>query len=277
MKDSFPSPDAAPDSSPVPDLPGVPPYPVPRPSSDPHRDSAVLEGGKQTQLTSSQSDRRGLLLIHGRGATAESILPLAQELGVWNQWSVVAPQASFHTWYPHAFLAPRPLNQPWLDSALHKISDALEVFARQGIASKDVVLCGFSQGACLACEFAATWPGEIGGLIAFSGGLIGDILETDRYFRTAGSHSEETNTSAASTERAAHPALQMPLPALRSGIPVFLGCSDVDPHIPKDRVLETEAIFKHLGARVDCRIYPGMGHTIILDELDAAKALLQQI
>lgn len=229
----------------------------------------VLKGG--CNLT---PGGKAMILLHGRGASAESILPLAMELGIWNDWGILAPQAAHSTWYPYSFLAPREQNQPWLDAALHKIADCLYEIEQHGVRSSNVVLCGFSQGACLASEFAATWPGRLGGLIAFSGGVIGDTVQEDRYLGGAPLHLSD---SPAVTDHLQPNVGGAPSERPRSGFPVFLGCSDSDPHIPLQRVIDTDSLFTSLGANVDRRIYPGMGHTVNEDELAAASELLGQI
>jgi predicted esterase len=185
-----------------------------------------------------------LILLHGRGATAASILLLAEEL-YHPAYAYVAPQAANNTWYPYTFLAPMAQNEPWLSSALARVGEVVAMVEAAGIPAKHIVLGGFSQGACLASEFVARNARRYGGLLAFSGGLIGPP----------------------GTPRAYTGSLD--------GTPVFLGCSDVDPHIPKARVEETAAVLEGLGAQVTMRLYPGMGHTINGDEITHARALLE--
>lgn len=184
-----------------------------------------------------------LILIHGRGATAESILELADFLpqpGL----AYLAPQAANYAWYPYSFLEPLERNEPYLSSALARVGEVVARVEAAGIAPERIVLGGFSQGACLAAEFVARNARRYGGLLAFSGGLIGP----------SGTPRDYTGTL--------------------EGTPVLIGCSDVDPHIPLARVEETAAVLARLGAAVDKRIYPRMGHTINQDEMDAAAALL---
>lgn len=196
-----------------------------------------------------------VLLLHGRGASAQSMQPLAEALGTSNV-AYVAPQAAGHTWYPQSFLAPIEANQPWLDSALAVVHHLIDVLQEEGIAPERLVLLGFSQGACLATEAAARKPQQYGGVVGFSGGLIGAADKGegapphDKVFTYEGS---------------------------LSGTPVLLGCSDVDPHIPVERLHQTSEALERLGARVDERIYPGMAHTINDDELIAARALVQDV
>ena len=184
-----------------------------------------------------------LVLVHGRGASAEGMLDLARHLRA-ERFAWVAPQAMGHTWYPYSFLAPLPQNQPHLDSALALLGAATDALAREGIPAERQVLVGFSQGACLALEFAARSDRRWGGVAGLSGGVIGP------------------------------PGTTWERPRGVAGTPVFLGCSDVDPHIPVARVHETAALFTSLGAVVDTRIYPGMPHTINDDEVVAVRTLL---
>lgn len=185
-----------------------------------------------------------LILLHGRGATAASILLLAEEL-YHPAYAYVAPQAANNTWYPYTFLAPMAQNEPWLSSALARVGEVVATVEAAGIPAERIALGGFSQGACLASEFMARNARRYGGLLAFSGGLIGPPGTPRTYTGSL------------------------------DGTPVFLGCSDVDPHIPKARVEETAAVFEELGAQVTMRLYPGMGHTINADEITHARTLLQ--
>lgn len=187
-----------------------------------------------------------LILLHGRGASAADILLLAEELHQ-PAYAYLAPQAANNTWYPFTFLAPMQQNEPWLSSALARVGEVVATVEAAGVPAQRIVLGGFSQGACLASEFLARHARRYGGLLAFSGGLIGPPGTPRAY---AGS---------------------------LDGTPVFLGCSDVDPHIPKARVEETAAVLESIGAQVTMRLYPGMGHTINKDEITHARALLQNV
>lgn len=187
-----------------------------------------------------------MILIHGRGASAQSILTLADELQVLNI-HYVAPQADRFTWYPYSFLVPEEHNQPGLNSALQAIHDRVVLLEEQDFPLNRIILAGFSQGACLVSEFAARHPAEYGGVIALSGGLIGEAVSMDMYTGSL----EKT--------------------------PVFLGCSDTDPHIPKERVDITEDVFLKLGARVTKKIYPGMPHSVNQDELKHAKKMIRSV
>ncbi|MDX1503810.1 MAG: dienelactone hydrolase family protein [Thermoanaerobaculia bacterium] len=193
------------------------------------------------------ADARGAVIaVHGRGATAASILSLAAELGL-PELHWVAPQASGGTWYPYSFLAPLDANEPGLSAGIARLDGLVESLAAGGIGSHRVALLGFSQGACLALELAARRPRRYGALIGFTGGLIGP---PDARFDPAGS---------------------------LDGTPVFLGAGDPDPHVPWRRVEQTRAVFEGMGARVTARRYPGMAHTINRDELDEARRLLEEM
>jgi len=205
----------------------------------PHQNQPVATDG--APLTEAVA---AVILVHGRGATARSILGMAHELSR-EDVAYLAPQAARNTWYPNSFLAPVESNEPGRSSGLQRLGELVGEANEAGIATDSVLLCGFSQGACLASEFVARNPTRYGGLAALSGGLIGETIDPEAY---AGD--------------------------LR-GTPAFLGCSDVDPHIPEERVHETADVLERLGADVDTRIYPGMAHTVNQDELTAVSALLE--
>ncbi len=190
--------------------------------------------------------RGAIVLIHGRGASAEDILGLAGELDT-TGLALVAPQAPGGAWYPQSFLQPLERNEPWLSAALGTVGALVARLGEAGIGPEWIVLLGFSQGACLATEWAARNARRYGGVVALSGGLIGPDGTPRDY---AGS---------------------------LNGTPVFLGCSDADFHIPKERVTESAAVLGALGAAVDVRLYPGMGHTVNEDELSAAQAILDGV
>lgn len=202
---------------------------------DPHADQPVLHYGPPIAQA-----RRVAIFIHGRGASAEDILGLAPELGT-DDVAYLAPQAAGHTWYPHSFLSPIPQNEPGITSALGVVARLVE---STGLGSERVVILGFSQGACLALEFVARNPRRYAAVVALSGGLIGPPGTPRDY---AGS---------------------------MENTPVFIGCSDIDAHIPVERIRESAEVFRRMGAVVDERIYPGMGHTINEDELSAVRALV---
>ena len=178
--------------------------------------------------------------MHGRGASAEDILGLAPELGT-DDVAYLAPQAAGHTWYPYSFLSPIPQNEPGITSALGVIARLVD---SADLGSGRVVILGFSQGACLALEFAARNPRRYAAIVALSGGLIGPSGTPRDY------------------------------PGSMENTPVFIGCSDIDAHIPVERIRESAEVFRRMGAVVDERIYPGMGHTINEDELIAVRALV---
>jgi predicted esterase len=207
---------------------------------DPHAHARVLRAGATIP-----DARLVAVLLHGRGASAEDILGLASEFSV-SDVAYVAPQASGATWYPLSFLAPIERNEPALSSALRTIARLLADVQQQGVTVDRVALMGFSQGACLALEFAARFARRYAAVAALSGGLIGP------------------------------PATPRDYQGSFDGTPVFIGCSDIDPHIPLERVRESTAVLTRMGARVDERIYPGMPHTINRDELEAVDALLSK-
>jgi len=189
------------------------------------------------------SARGGLIAIHGRGAGAQDIFALAKEVAP-SEIAILAPQAAGNTWYPYRFLEPTERNEPYLSSALRVVSDLIAELEENGIPPERVALLGFSQGACLALEAAARNPQRYAGVIGFSGGLVGP------------------------------PGTSFDFTGSLNGTPVFIGSSDVDPHIPKERVEESAAALIRLGADVDARLYPGMGHTVNREELDAARSIL---
>jgi glyoxalase family protein len=204
-----------------------------------HSPNAVLATG--TKLHSAVA---AAILVHGRGADPGDMLGLARAFGR-QTIAYLAPGATGNTWYPFSFLSPREKNEPGISSGLAVIETLVQQCLARGLPEHKIVVGGFSQGACLASEFCIRHPRKYGGLLAFSGGLIGP----------PGTTWDDVDADL-------------------SGMPVFLGCSDVDPHIPKERVLETEQVYARLGASVIRKIYPGMGHTIIEDELGEAQKIL---
>ncbi len=190
--------------------------------------------------------RTAMILVHGRGASAEGMLGLADAFGA-QDIAYVAPQARLGSWYPNSFMAPISQNEPYLSDALKTLSGVVGDLERQGVSSDRIVLLGFSQGACLALEFAARNARRYGGVVGLSGGLIGPEGTPRNY---AGS---------------------------LAGTPVFLGCSNVDFHIPLVRVHESTEVLTKLGGNVTEIIYPGMGHTIVQDEIDHVKKILQGV
>ena len=213
---------------------------VPAGSGDPHSGSETVWFGPPLDEA-----ENAVILIHGRGDSARGILALAPELRS-PRSAFLAPQATGHVWYPQGFMAPMDLNEPWLSSALGRIRVAFDTLG-EVVPRERTVLMGFSQGACLALEFAARNAGVYGGIVAFSGGLIGPDGTARDYSGSL------------------------------EGTPVFLGCSDVDPHIPVGRVRDSADVMEALGGVVELRIYPGMGHTVNEDEITWAHHLLNDV
>jgi predicted esterase len=209
--------------------------------ADPHAGQPVLRAGPAPEAADAT-----LIMLHGRGADAESILSLYDVLGLDNV-SALAPQAAGNTWYPYPFLAPLEANQPDLNSALRRIESLVSDLLSRGVPSDRIALLGFSQGACLTTEYVARHPRRYGAVMGLTGGLIGP------------------------------PGTPRDYAGLLNGTPVFLGTSEPDPHIPIERVLETEQVLTRMGARVGVRRYPGMPHTINQDEVEACRALLQRV
>jgi phospholipase/carboxylesterase len=187
-----------------------------------------------------------LLMIHGRGASASDILSLAAELDS-SRFACVAPQANGGAWYPYRFVEPVEKNEPYLTSALNTVESVLGKLNDAGIPPDRTIILGFSQGACLALEYAARNPRRYGGLVGLSGGLI---YNGDRPRAYEGS---------------------------LDGTPAFLGCSDVDFHIPLSRVRQSSETLRSLGAVVEERIYPGMDHTVNRDELDYVQQMMDRL
>lgn len=210
-------------------------------TEDPHGDQPVVTAG--TDLGDADT---AIVLAHGRGATARSVLAFANQLPT-EGIAYLAPQAARNTWYPRAFTEPESANEPWLSSALAKLDSVVETVTDAGIPRERTVMGGFSQGACLASEYVARNPTRYGGLAVLSGGLIGDAVSEDDY------------------------------PGDLDGTPAFLGCSDSDPHISAERVRETDRILSAMGADVETVLYEGMGHTVIPDELDHVRELLDAL
>jgi predicted esterase len=209
-------------------------------TTNPHRDTPVFYAGKALGHSPN-----AVILLHGRGSNADNILSLAAEFQRPN-WSYIAPQAAGNSWYPYPFLAPIEHNEPFLSSALQRVHSLLQRLEEVGIQPLQTVILGFSQGACLATEFAARHAQRYGGIVGLSGGLIGPPGTPRDY---AGEF---------------------------AGTAVFLGCSDRDPHIPLERVHETDTVLSAMGASVLTRIYPGMAHTVNADELAHVTAILDQ-
>ncbi|MGC1240676.1 MAG: dienelactone hydrolase family protein [Chryseosolibacter sp.] len=190
--------------------------------------------------------KKVLIMLHGRGAPAEDILGLATHLAV-NDFTLLAPQATNFTWYPYSFLAPPQQNEPWLSSALENLNDLVNDIDKAGIDQQNIFFTGFSQGACLTLEFVTRHARRWGGVAAFTGGLIGDKIYTENY----------------------HGNFQ--------AMPVFIGSSNPDPHIPVERVRETTAVLQSMNASVTEKIYPNLGHTISEDEIRLANVMVFKV
>ncbi|WP_020603442.1 alpha/beta hydrolase [Spirosoma spitsbergense] len=186
---------------------------------------------------------RTLILLHGRGGRASDILSIASHLTVSN-FAILAPQAPDNSWYPASFLAPPAQNEPWLSSSLSMLADLVESLERQGIPPERLYFLGFSQGACLTLEFVTRQATRYGGVVAFTGGLIGDKIYLEKYSGTF----LET--------------------------PIFIGTGDPDFHVPVERVHESTALLKSMGADITEKVYVNMGHTISQNEINEANSLI---
>jgi predicted esterase len=208
-------------------------------AADPHASQPVLHAGARPAEA-----RLAMILVHGRGSSASDMMGLAREFSE-RDVAYFALQAAGSTWYPYSFLSPIQQNEPGLTSGLRVIAGLVQSLGQQGVSADRLVLLGFSQGACLSLEFVARHARRYGGVFGLSGGLIGPD-GTDRSY-----------------------------PETLGGTPVFLGCSDRDPHIPVTRVHETAGVLRRLGGVVDERIYPFMGHTVNQEEIEAVRARLR--
>ncbi len=208
---------------------------------DPHAGQPIRSAGMPIDEA-----KAVILALHGRGARAEDIISLIEQLNL-PSFAVVAPQAANHAWYPNRFLAPLASNEPWLSSALALVERGLSRIAAAGIPPERTLLLGFSQGACLALEFAARHARRYGGLVGLSGALIGPE-DTPRAY-----------------------------PGTLSGTPVFLGCSNVDPHVPKECISQAAEVLRSLGGEVTERLYPGMAHTVNEDEIEFVRRMAQKL
>lgn len=204
-----------------------------------HEGLPVLSAGEPLDRAA-----RVLIMVHGRGASAEDILRLADELAA-PDMAYLAPQAADNEWYPRRFMVETALNEPWLGSALGVVDGLVARCTAVGITHERIHLLGFSQGACLAAEYAARHPARYGGVFVLSGALIGGETE-------------------------ARPKVEGSL----AGTPVFLGCSNSDPHIPAERVRLSATQLKDLGAAVEMKLYPLMGHTVNAEEVQIVRGML---
>ena len=206
----------------------------------PHQGQPVLEAGERLGVA-----RAAMILVHGRGASAADIMTLGAEL-MQPGFAYLAPQAAGNTWYPYPFTAPMESNEPYLSSSLEVLAMVL-TSVEQTIPAERVVLLGFSQGACLTLEFAARHARRYGAVVGLSGGLIGPDGTPRDY------------------------------PGDFGGTPTFLGCSDVDPHIPKERVNASGDVLQRMGAKVTVRLYPGMPHTVNEDEIRTVNKVIKPL
>jgi phospholipase/carboxylesterase len=196
----------------------------------------IIAAGRELTSTS-----KVMIMLHGRGGSAEDILSLASYLNV-KGYTLLAPQATDNTWYPYSFLAKPSQNEPWLSSALQMLKELLEDVVSKGVPTENIYFAGFSQGACLTLEFVARNATKYGGVLAFTGGLIGDKIYSENY------KGDFQNT------------------------PIFIGTSNPDPHVPVERVHATTTILRGMNASVTEKVYNNMGHTISQDEIDSANS-----
>lgn len=187
-----------------------------------------------------------MVMVHGRNATAESILSLVQAIDT-SGFAYLAPPAAGNTWYPNSFMAPIPSNEPGITSGLAAINDVIDRIVDSGIPLDHTMLLGFSQGACLSLEYAARHARRYGGVVGLSGGLIGPD-DTPRDY-----------------------------PGSFDGTPIFLGCSDVDSHIPAQRVRESARVLEKMGADVTVKLYPGMDHIVNEDEVATVREMMAAV
>ena len=209
--------------------------------NDPHAGIPPLLAGAPLSSTT-----YALVLVHGRGGSAESMVPLAKSAGALDG-AIIAPRAADGSWYPDRFMAPIERNEPWLTSALASVDSAVKSAVAAGIPLDRIVIAGFSQGACLSLEYVARNPARYGGVAALAGALIG----ADVSIRT--------------------------LEAALAATPVLLACGDQDAHIPEARVRSTASAFDAAGAEVDVRLYEGLGHTVIEDQIEALRAIIDRV
>ena len=202
-----------------------------------HQKKIIITGKKISEA------KKVLIMLHGRGGTAEDILALASHLNV-KDYALLAPQATNNSWYPLSFLAASAENEPWLNSALQILEDTVTELTASSISKENIYFLGFSQGACLTLEFVTRNAAKYGGVVAFTGGLIGDKIYTENYKGDFG------NT------------------------PIFIGTSNPDPHVPVERVNASAAILNDMHADLTLKIYNNMGHTISQDEINLVNEII---
>ena len=205
----------------------------------PHQSQHLYQRGANVKEAKS-----AMIMIHGRGASPESILSLTNEIKHRKEITFYAPEAHGFTWYPYSFLAPLEKNQPELNSAIQSIYNAITVAENAGFSKDKIFILGFSQGACLAAEYVARHPDKYAGIFIFSGGLIGHRINEDSYTGNL----QKT--------------------------PIFIGCSDVDTHIPLQRIHKTDSILSSVNGDVTKVIYPNFGHTINKDEINHLNKII---
>jgi len=207
-----------------------------------HREGGVARAGAPLAQA-----RAAVLLLHGRGGSAEDILGLADAIGMPAGVAFLAPRASGHTWYPNSFLAPLEANGPWLWAALARVDELVREMEAAGVPFERQVIAGFSQGACLASESVARHPRPYGGVAALTGGLIGP------------------------------PGTPREYPGRLDGVPVYLGAGDPDPHVPWERVEESAAVLERMGARVTMERFPGLPHSIHPRMVERLQAMVETV
>ena len=189
--------------------------------------------------------KRAMIFVHGRGDSSDKMVNLANEVVQDPDMALIFPKATNNTWYPKSFMAPTQENEPWLTSALENMAKVVAHIKSGGIQEKNIFILGFSQGACLALEYAARNATRYAGVMVLSGGLIGSDIDKSSYKGDFG------------------------------GTEIFIGCSDVDFHIPVERLHASAAVLLEMGATVEKRIYPGMDHVINEDELEKIRSMIE--
>ena len=212
--------------------------------SDPHGAARIVTSGPS--LEELGPNGIVMILIHGRGATADDILGIA-ELFPESRIAAIAPEANGYQWYPQRFIAAREENQPYLDSAINLVDNLVRRVAESGIPTERLILAGFSQGACLSADYAASHPRRYGGVFVLSGGVIGPDGGLPRYTGSL------------------------------EGTPVLIGCADQDFHIPVERVRETAEIMESLSGEVELQVFPGTAHSIFEDEVSSMRKIVREL
>ena len=187
--------------------------------------------------------KKALIMVHGRGANARDILGLASHLNV-SEYALLAPEATNNSWYPYSFLVKPEQNEPWLSSALNLLEEVVDEITEQGFTRENIYFLGFSQGACLTLEYVTRNAQKFGGVVAYTGGLIGDKINQENY---SGNF---------------------------NGTPIFIGIGNPDPHVPLERVNESVSILEKMNAKVELQVYDGRPHTISQDEIEEANRMV---